>query len=141
MKHACKQAIFRKDTRRVRRSEDPLRAGDQEERELEFFNNHNFECGIISHWGVIVCRIHTRDLAKTLCYKSGMVHTIPFHLKYTSTPNQSTVIWMVFSFHMSPYTHVQHLLEPHVNSLSPFLSGYRIRIPQSFLETLWFIRI
>ena len=39
MKDTCKQAIFRKDTRRVRRAEDPLRAGDQEERELEFFNN------------------------------------------------------------------------------------------------------
>ena len=38
MKYTCKQAIFRKDTRRARRVEDPLRAGDQEERELEFFN-------------------------------------------------------------------------------------------------------
>ena len=38
MKDTCKQAIFRKDTRRVRRAEDPLRAGDREERELEFFN-------------------------------------------------------------------------------------------------------
>ena len=38
MKDTCKQAIFRKDTRRARRVEDPLRAGDQQERELEFFN-------------------------------------------------------------------------------------------------------
>ena len=38
MKDTCKQAILRKDTRRARRVEDPLRAGDQEERELEFFN-------------------------------------------------------------------------------------------------------
>ena len=38
MKDTCKRAIFRKDTRRVRRAEDPLRARDQEERELEFFN-------------------------------------------------------------------------------------------------------
>ena len=38
MKDTCKQAIFRKDTRRARRVEDPLREGDQEERELEFFN-------------------------------------------------------------------------------------------------------
>ena len=39
MKDTCKQAIFRKDTRSRSRVEDPLRAGDQEERELEFFNN------------------------------------------------------------------------------------------------------
>ena len=39
MKDTCKQAIFRKDTRRVRRAEDFLRTGDQKERELEFFNN------------------------------------------------------------------------------------------------------
>ena len=38
MKDTCKQAIFRKDTRSRSRAEDPLRAGDQEERELEFFN-------------------------------------------------------------------------------------------------------
>ena len=38
MKDTCKQAIFSKDTRRVRRAEDPLRAGVREERELEFFN-------------------------------------------------------------------------------------------------------
>ena len=38
MKDTCKQAIFRKDTRRVRRAEDHLRAGDRKERELEFFN-------------------------------------------------------------------------------------------------------
>ena len=39
MKDTCKQAIFRKDTRRIRRAEDPLRAGDQEKRELEFFQH------------------------------------------------------------------------------------------------------
>ena len=35
MKDTCKQAIFRKDTRRARSVEDPLRAGDQEEREQD----------------------------------------------------------------------------------------------------------
>ena len=103
--------------------------------------HHNSECDIISHWGVIVCKIHTWDLAETFCHKSGTVHTIPFHPKYPSSPNQSTVIWMIFSFHMSPYTHVQHLVELQPNSLSPFFSGYQISIPPSFLETLWFIRI
>ena len=39
MKDTCKQAIFRKDTRRIRRAEDPLIAGDQEERGLEFFQH------------------------------------------------------------------------------------------------------
>ena len=81
---------------------------------LQIFNyhscHHNSECDIINHWGVIVCKIHGRDLAETICHKSGMVHNIPFHLKYPSTPNQSTVIWMVISFHMSPHTHVQRLL-------------------------------
>ena len=48
--------------------------------------HHNSECDIINHWGAIVCKIHARDLAETFCHKSGMVHTIPFHLKYPSTP-------------------------------------------------------
>ena len=112
---------------------------------LQVFNkhssHHNSECDIINHWGVIVCKLLTRDLAETFCHKSGMVHTIPFHLKYPSTPSQSMVIWMVSSFHMSPHTHVQHLLELQANSLSPFFSGYQIRVPPSFLETLWLIRI
>ena len=112
---------------------------------LSVFNkpscHHNSECDIINHWGVVVCKIHTRDLAETFCHKSGMVHTIPFSLKYPSTCNKSMVIWMVSSFHMSPYTHVQHLLELQANSLSPFFSGYQIRVPPSFLETLWLIRI
>ena len=46
MKDTCKQAIFRKDTRRVRRAEDPLRAGDREERELEFFNRQNLKLAV-----------------------------------------------------------------------------------------------
>ena len=103
--------------------------------------HHNSECDIINHWGVIVCKIHAKDLAETFCHKSGMVLTIPLHLKYPSTPNQYTVFWMAISFHMSPHTHVQHLLELQANSLSLFLSGYQIRIPPIFLETLWFIRI
>ena len=40
MKDTCKQAIFRKNTRSRSRAEYPLRAGDQEERELEFFNTY-----------------------------------------------------------------------------------------------------
>ena len=100
--------------------------------------HHNSECDIIRHWGIVVCKIHTWNLAETFCHKSGTVHNI---LKYPSTPNQSTVIWTVISFHMSPHTHVQHLLELQANSLSPFLSGYQIRIPPSLLEALWFIRI
>ena len=111
---------------------------------LHLFNNHschhNSECDIINHWGVIVCKFHTRYLAETFCHKSDMVHTIPFHLEFPSTPNQSMVNWMVFSLHMSPYTHVQHLLELQPNSLFPFFSGNQIRIPPSFLEHLWFIR-
>ena len=67
--------------------------------------HHNSECDIIRHWGIVVCKIHTWNLAETFCHKSGTVHTIPFHLKYPSTPNQSTVIWTVISFHMSPHTH------------------------------------
>ena len=43
MKDTCKQAIFRKDTRSRSRAEDPLRAGDQEERELEYFNKLNHD--------------------------------------------------------------------------------------------------
>ena len=112
---------------------------------LQVFNEHssqhNSESDIIDHWGVVICEIHARDLAETFCYKSGMVHTIPFHLKYPSTPNQSMVVWTVSSFHMSPNTHVQHLLEIQVNSFLPFFSGCQIRIPPSFLETLWLIRI
>ena len=42
MKDTCKQAIFKKDTRSRSRAEDPLRAGDQEVRELEFFNNPKY---------------------------------------------------------------------------------------------------
>ena len=112
---------------------------------LQVFNkhscHHNSECDIINHWGVIVCKLHTRDLAETFFYKSGMEHTIPFHLKYPSTPNLSMVIWMVSSFHMSPHTHFQHLLELQANSLSPFFSGYQIRVLPRFLETLWLIKI
>ena len=112
---------------------------------LQIFNkyssHHNSECDIINHWGVVVCNIHTRDLADTFCHKSGMLPTIPFHLKYPSTPNQSMVLWTVSSFPMSPHTHVQDLLELQADSLSPFFSGYQIRIPPSFLETLWLIRI
>ena len=37
MKDTCKQATLGQDTRRARSVEDPLRAGDLEERELEFF--------------------------------------------------------------------------------------------------------
>ena len=37
------------------------------------------------------------------------------------------VIWMVFSFHVCPYTHVQHLLELQANSLLPLS-----KVPQSF---------
>ena len=39
MKDTCKQAIFRKDTRRAKRVEDLCTAGDQGKSELEFFNN------------------------------------------------------------------------------------------------------
>ena len=71
---------------------------------LQVFNkhscHHNSECDIMKHWGVVICEIHARDLAETFCRKSGMVHTIPFHLKYPSTPNQSTVSWTVSSFHI-----------------------------------------
>ena len=95
--------------------------------------HHNSECDIINHWGIIVYEIHTWDLAETFCHKSGTVHTIPFHLKYSSTPNQSMVIRMVISFHMSPHTHVQHLLELQANSLSPFLSGYQIKLLGNFV--------
>ena len=38
MKDTCKQAIFRKDTRRAKRVEDLWTAGDQDKGELEFFN-------------------------------------------------------------------------------------------------------
>ena len=39
MKDTCKQAFFRRKNPGQQRSiEDALRAGDQEERELEFFN-------------------------------------------------------------------------------------------------------
>ena len=85
--------------------------------------HHNSECDIINHREVTVCKLHVRVLAKTSCHKSSTVHTIPFHLKYPSTPNQSRVIWTVFSFHMSPYTCIQHPLELQANSLLPFFSG------------------
>ena len=112
---------------------------------LQVFNeyscHHNFESDMINHWGVVICEIHTRDLAETFCHKSGMVHAIMFHLKYPSTPKKSMVLWTVFSIHMSANTHVQHLLELQVNSISPFFSGYQIRMPPSFLEALWLIMI
>ena len=38
MKDTCKQAIFRKDTRRAKRVVDLWAAGDQDKGELEFFN-------------------------------------------------------------------------------------------------------
>ena len=38
MKDTCKQAIFRKDTKRAKRVEDLWTAGDQDKRELEFFD-------------------------------------------------------------------------------------------------------
>ena len=91
--------------------------------------------------GSSICEIHTRNLAETFCHKSGTVHTIMLHLKYPSTPNQSSVLWTVFSINMSLYTHVQHFLELQANTLMPFFSGYQIRIPPSFLETLWLIRV
>ena len=91
---------------------------------LHIFNyhscHHNSECDMIHHWGIVVCEIHTWNLAETFCHKSGTVHAIPFHLRYPSAPNQSTVIWTVISSHMSPQTHVQHLLELQANGLSPF---------------------
>ena len=112
---------------------------------LQIFNyhfcHHSSECDIINHWGIIICEIHTWDLTETFGHKSGTVLTIPLHLKYPSTPNQSTVICTIISFLMSPHTHVQHLLELQANGLSPFLSEYHFRIAPSFLETLWFIRI
>ena len=112
---------------------------------LHIFNYHSChhcsECDIIHHWGIVICEIHTWNLVETFCHKPGTGHTIPFHLKYPSTPNHSMVIWTVISLHMSSHTHVQHLLELQANSLSPFLSGYQIRIPPSLLEALWFIRI
>ena len=38
VKDTCKQAIFRKDTRRAKRVVDLWTAGDQDKGELEFFN-------------------------------------------------------------------------------------------------------
>ena len=73
--------------------------------------HHNSESDIIDHSGVVISEIHTRDLAETFCHKSGMLHTIMFYLKFPSTPNQSSVLWTVFSIHMSPNSHIQHLLE------------------------------
>ena len=62
MKDTCKQAIFRKDTRRGSRAEDPLRAGDQEERELEFFQ-HVYKCPV-------------EYLAKSWMFTEGTVRAI-----------------------------------------------------------------
>ena len=96
---------------------------------LQVFNehscHHNSESDIIDHRGVVICEIHTRNLAETFCHKSEMVHTIMLHLKYPSTPNQSSVMWMVFSINISPNTHVQHLLELQSNSLMPLSLAIR----------------
>ena len=89
---------------------------------------------MIDHWGLVICEIQARGLAETFCHKSGMVHTIMVHFRSPSTPYQSLVLSRDFSILMSPNTHVQHLLELEVNSILPFVSGYHIKIPPSFLD-------
>ena len=103
--------------------------------------HHNSECDIIHHWGIVVCEINTWNLAETFATSLAQYTPFLFTLNTHLHPTNLRSFGRSFLFHMSPHTHVQHLLELQANSLSPFLSGYQIRIPQSLLEAFWFIRI
>ena len=115
MKDTCKQAIFRKDTRRVRRAEDLLRAGDQEERELEFFN-------IL--------------LNATNFFPVSFHHTLPVHAENTVLQNFLAPAWGSFTLeHMHIvvlypslsfllYTHNCPLYSVYYTLLSTLMIGY-----------------